>query len=81
MKNALLGNFRIEGFKPTAGPREVLCRMRLDIDGIPHVTAIGKSTGKPKDIPISATLALTQASETITNRPAQDTERTLEGYQ
>jgi len=52
LKNILVGNFRIDGLKPTAEPSEVLCGMRLDIDGILHVAAIEKSTGKSKDITI-----------------------------
>jgi len=56
LKNLLVGEFRIEGLRPTAGPNEVLCRMRLDVDGILHVTAIEKETGKSKHVTIARAL-------------------------
>jgi molecular chaperone DnaK len=45
MRNVHLGQCRVEGLQPVAGPHIVLCRMRLDLDGILHVTAIEKRTG------------------------------------
>ena len=42
LKNILVGDFLIEGLRPTEEPNEVLCRMSLDVDGILHVTAIEK---------------------------------------
>ena len=50
MRNVHVGQFRIEGLKPVAGPNPVLCRMRLDLDGILHVTAIEKETGLSKHV-------------------------------
>src|SRR5271166_1536775 len=42
--------------RPTQEPNEVLCRMSLDVDGILHVTAIEKETGKSKHISIARAL-------------------------
>src|SRR2546425_2385920 len=53
LKNVLVGDFRVEGLTPTEEPNEVLCRMRLDLDGILEVTAVGKRTGKSKQITIA----------------------------
>ncbi|MDP1586292.1 MAG: Hsp70 family protein, partial [Prosthecobacter sp.] len=63
LRNILIGNFQVEGLKPTKEQSEVLCRMRLDIDGILHVTAIEKSTGKSKDITITNALHQKSAEE------------------
>ena len=56
LKNIPVGEFKIEGLKPTAEPNAVLCRMTLDIDGILHVTAIEKETGLSKHITIDNAL-------------------------
>ena len=56
LKNLLVGDFRVEGLRPTREPNEVLCRMSLDVDGILHVTAIEKETGKSKHISIARAL-------------------------
>jgi molecular chaperone DnaK (HSP70) len=53
MRNLHIGQFRVEGLKATEGPNSVLCRMRLDLDGILHVTAIEKETGLSKHIAIT----------------------------
>jgi molecular chaperone DnaK (HSP70) len=53
LRNLHLGQFRIVGLQPVEGPNPVLCRMRLDLDGILHVTAIEKKTGLSKHITIS----------------------------
>ena len=53
LQNVLVGDFRVEGLAATDGPNEVLCRMSLDIDGILHVAAIEKRTGKSKHITIA----------------------------
>jgi molecular chaperone DnaK len=63
LKNILVGDFRIEGLRPTEEPNEVLCRMRLDVDGILHVTAIEKETGKSKQITIARALHAKTPSE------------------
>lgn len=48
-----MGDFRVEGLAVTDGPNEVMCRMSLDVDGILHVAAIEKRTGKSKHITIA----------------------------
>src|SRR5205085_9339718 len=53
MRNVHVGHFLVEGLKPVAGPNSVLCRMRLDLDGILHVTAIEKTTGLSKHVAIT----------------------------
>jgi molecular chaperone DnaK (HSP70) len=63
LKNILVGDFRIEGLRPTEEPNEVLCRMSLDVDGILHVTAIEKETGKSKHITIARALQAKSPSE------------------
>jgi molecular chaperone DnaK (HSP70) len=56
LKNILVGDFRVKDLKPVRDPSEVLCRMNLDLDGILHVTAIEKCTGKSKHITIARAL-------------------------
>jgi molecular chaperone DnaK (HSP70) len=56
LKNILVGDFRIEGLTPVESPNEVLCRMRLDLDGILEVTSVEKATGKSKHITIANAL-------------------------
>ncbi len=63
LKNIPVGNFRIEGLRPTEEPNPVLCRMSLDLDGILHVTAIEKETGKSKHITITNALAAKSPEE------------------
>jgi molecular chaperone DnaK len=63
LKNLLVGDFRVEGLRPTREANEVLCRMRLDVDGILHVTAIEKETGKSKHITIARALREKSPSE------------------
>jgi molecular chaperone DnaK len=63
LKNIPVGDFRIEGLRSMADPNEVLCRMSLDVDGILHVTAIEKETGKSKHITIARALEEKSASE------------------
>jgi molecular chaperone DnaK len=53
LKNILVGEFRVEGLQASAEGTEVLCRMSLDLDGILHVSAIEKATGKAKHITIA----------------------------
>ncbi|WP_321472915.1 Hsp70 family protein [uncultured Paludibaculum sp.] len=52
LKNVPVGRFGIDGLRGGDEPSEVLCRMNLDLDGILHVTAIEKETGKSKHITI-----------------------------
>ncbi len=53
LRNTLVGTFKIEGLQETEEPNEVLCQMRLDVDGILQVTAIEKCTGLSKRIMIA----------------------------
>ena len=56
LQNVLVGDFHVEGLATTDEPNEVMCRMSLDIDGILHVAAIEKLTGKSKHITIADAL-------------------------
>ena len=53
LKNILVGDFTIRGLTPSEVPVDVLCRMRLDLDGILEVAAIEKTTGKSTQITIA----------------------------
>ncbi|MGD0008085.1 MAG: Hsp70 family protein [Terriglobia bacterium] len=68
VKNILVGDFRIEGLRPMEELNEVLCRMSLDVDGILHVTAIEKATGKSKHITIARALQAKSPSEIAAGR-------------
>ena len=57
LKNIPVGRFRVDGLRPLDEMNEVLCRMSLDLDGILHVTAIEKETGKSKHITIKNAFA------------------------
>uniref|UniRef100_Q01SX4 Heat shock protein 70 n=1 Tax=Solibacter usitatus (strain Ellin6076) TaxID=234267 RepID=Q01SX4_SOLUE len=56
LNNLLVGDFKVEGLTWTEGLNEVLCRMSLDVEGILHVSAIEKRTGKSKQITIAGAL-------------------------
>jgi molecular chaperone DnaK len=56
LKNILVGDFSIEGLTPTPEANQLLCRMRLDLDGILEVTAVEKRTGKSKQVTIANAL-------------------------
>ncbi len=70
MKNVHVGHFRVEELKPVVGPNPVLCRMRLDLDGILHVTAIEKQTGKSKHVAISGATRRRDSTELARGREA-----------
>jgi molecular chaperone DnaK (HSP70) len=53
----------VEGLTPTDEPNEVLCRMRLDLDGILEVTAVEKQTGKSKHVTIANALRAKTAEQ------------------
>ena len=72
MRNLHIGQFRIEGLQPIAEPNLVLCRMRLDLDGILHVTAIEKKTGLSKHITISGATRKRSSTEMISSREELD---------
>lgn len=52
LKNIPVGRFAVNGLQGGEQTVEVLCRMSLDLDGILHVSAIEKDTGKSKHITI-----------------------------
>ena len=56
LNNILVGDFRVEGLTSMEESNEILCRMRLDLDGILEVAAIEKRTGKSKHIRIENAL-------------------------
>jgi molecular chaperone DnaK (HSP70) len=68
LKNVPVGDFRIEGLTAMAEPNEVLCRMRLDLDGILEVTAVEKKTGKSKRITIEHALRTRTPEEIAAGR-------------
>jgi len=63
LKNVPVGRFKIDGLRATDETAEVLCRMNLDVDGILHVTAIEKETGKSKHISIRDAFAAKSPAE------------------
>ena len=56
LRNILVGNFYVDDLVPTVDYNEILCRMRLDLDGILHVSAIEKKTDNAKHITIENAL-------------------------
>ncbi len=60
--NILIGKFLIEGLAPMEEHNVVLCQMKLDLDGILHVTATEKLTGLRRHIAITG--ATTQRDQT-----------------
>lgn len=69
LKNIPVGDFRIDGLTEMDDDvNEVLCRMRLDLDGILEVTAVEKCTGKSKHITISGALRAKSAEEIAAGR-------------
>ena len=68
LKNIPVGDFRIEHLTALDGPNEVLCRMRLDLDGILEVAAVEKRTGKSKQITIANALEAKTPEEIAAGR-------------
>ncbi len=68
LKNILVGDFRIEGLNSVPDANEVLCRMRLDLDGILEVAAVEKRTGKSKQITIANALQAKTPEEIAAGR-------------
>ena len=68
LKNILVGDFRIEGLTSMEDANEILCRMRLDLDGILEVAAVEKRTGKSKQIRIANALRAKSAEEIAAGR-------------
>jgi molecular chaperone DnaK (HSP70) len=71
-KNVHVGHFKVDGLKPVEGPNPVLCRMRLDLDGILHVTAIEKNTGLSKHVAISGATRRRNSDELAKSREELD---------
>ncbi len=63
LNNVLVGDFHVEGLTRTESLNEVLCRMSLDVDGILHVSAIEKRTGKSRQITIAGALQAKSEAE------------------
>jgi molecular chaperone DnaK len=72
MRDVHVGHFRIEGLKSIAGANVVLCRMRLDLDGILHVTAIEKDTGLSKHVAITGATRRRDSAEITRGREDLD---------
>jgi molecular chaperone DnaK len=68
LKNILVGDFRVEGLTKTKDFNQILCRMRIDLDGILEVTAIEKNTGKSKQITIANALQAKTPEEIAAGR-------------
>ena len=68
LKNILVGDFRVEGLTAMEDFNEILCRMRLDLDGILEVAAVEKRTGKSKHIRIANALRAKSAEEIAAGR-------------
>src|ERR1700722_17195636 len=68
LKNILVGDFSVEGLTAMEDANEILCRMRLDLDGILEVAAVEKRTGKSKNIRIANALREKSAEEIAAGR-------------
>ncbi len=68
LRNVHVGQFMIEGLRPMTEYNSVLCRMRLDLDGILHVTAIEKETGLSKHVAITGATRQRDAAELTRGR-------------
>jgi len=68
LKNIPVGDFRVEGLTEMEDPNEILCRMRLDLDGILEVAAVEKRTGKSKQITIANALQAKTPEEIAAGR-------------
>jgi molecular chaperone DnaK len=64
----MVGDFCVEGLTPMEDQNEILCRMRLDLDGILEVAAVEKLTGKLKHIRIANALREKSAEEIAAGR-------------
>ena len=53
LRNVLVGDFQVTGLSEVPQGNEILCRMRLDLDGILEVTAQEKATGRAQRIVIA----------------------------
>ncbi len=56
LDNTLVGEFKVVGLSSVFEPNELLCNMKLDLDGILHVEAVETKTGKSKKVLIKNAL-------------------------
>ncbi|MDR3198752.1 MAG: Hsp70 family protein [Planctomycetaceae bacterium] len=56
-QNALIGEFLLTGLAKVPRNNQIICRFDLDINGILHVTAIEKNTGRAENITVENALA------------------------
>ena len=56
LRNLKVGRFRIDGLTLVPEPNELLCGMRIDLDGILRVSATEKQTGRTKNVTIEDAL-------------------------
>jgi molecular chaperone DnaK (HSP70) len=68
LNNIPVGDFRVEGLTRMVEANEILCRMRLDLDGILEVTAVEKRTGTSKHITIAQALRSKSTEEIAAGR-------------
>jgi molecular chaperone DnaK (HSP70) len=68
LHNVLVGDFRVSDLTATPEPNEILCRMRLDLDGVLEVTAIEKRTGASRHITIANAMRAKSAEEIAAGR-------------
>jgi len=68
LKNILVGDFQIGGLTAMPDANEILCRMRLDLDGILEVAAVEKRTGRSKQITIANALQAKTPEEIAAGR-------------
>lgn len=68
LNNVLVGDFRVEGLTRMVEPNEILCRMRLDLDGILEVTAVERRSGTSRHITIAHALRAKSAEEIAAGR-------------
>ncbi len=68
LTRTVVGDFCIEGLSAILDTNEILCRMRLDLDGILEVTAVEKLTGKSKRITIANAFHEKSAEEIAAGR-------------
>lgn len=73
LRNVLVGRFITEDLSPSEDSAEILCRMRLDLDGILEVTATEKATGLAKRVTIDG--AMTPPSDAEIEETRQHLER------
>lgn len=72
LRNVHVGHFTVEGLTKIEGPNTVMCRMRLDVDGILHVTAIEKRSGMSKHVAIAGATRQRTGTELARSRKMLD---------